>query len=615
MGKTRFSLLLVVGGAVIVTLLVILVDAAVYYNKVHAGISVAGQNIGGLTEDEAIALLNRYVDRAEEKAITLVAEDQEWEVLPSEMGVELDVAGAVDAAMAVTRESNLFVDIGRRLKLLSGSKDLPLQGTVDSEKMDELLAEVAETLDEPAVDAALIITDEGELDVIESKEGRVVDQEALRTQLEALLFTFHSTELEIPMVVQQPNVEAADNQAALEQGKTMLGSPLTLTSGDKTWTFTPKEIATFVDFTSEERGGISVLVPFLSAEKMSGALEEIAAAVTVKAVDAYFDSDGTQAWVVPGVQGKTLDVEKTAEALNEASLRTTNRTVEAVLKVTDPDRTTEEAEAMGIKDKLAGYTTTYVGTAARQHNVDITTDYATDVILAPGQEYNFLEIVGPRTPERGYLEAKGIVGPGKLEDVFGGGICQVSTTIFNAAFFAGLEITERRNHSIYIDHYPKGRDATVSDVSPNLRFVNDTDHYIWIRGVSDGIETTFNIYGTDDGRRVTYTTSDFYNITPRSVVTVTDPSLGTGTSTVNHDGQDGKQCLVTRTITWPDGTKKVDKFVSTYPAIPKEIAVGTATATTTTTASTTTTTAGPTTTQPPETTTTEPPVETTTTTP
>ncbi len=149
------------------------------------------------------------------------------------------------------------------------------------------------------------------------------------------------------------------------------------------------------------------------------------------------------------------------------------------MKSTDPERTTEEAEAMGIKDLLATFSDSYGGTANRQHNVRITTEYASNVFLAPGEVYNFDQQIGPGTAARGYKTAPGIVGPGKLEDVFGGGICEVSTALFNAVFFAGLEVIERKNHSIFIDHYPKGRDATVSAGGPNLRFRNDTSHYIW----------------------------------------------------------------------------------------------------------------------------------------
>ena len=167
--------------------------------------------------------------------------------------------------------------------------------------------------------------------------------------------------------------------------------------------------------------------------------------------------------MVPGVLGQSLDREKTAEAITAAVLKTSGRTAEVGVTTTEPELTTEEAEARGIKDLLASYTTPpYAGTSNRQVNVRITTQYASNVMLAPGEVYNFDKQIGPRTAARGYKLAPGIVGPGKLEDVFGGGICQVSTTLFNAVFFAGLEVVERHNHSIYIDHYPKGRDATVT---------------------------------------------------------------------------------------------------------------------------------------------------------
>jgi len=392
------------------------------------------------------------------------------------------------------------------------------------------------------------------------------------------------------MVLKDPEVQADDTQAAREQAETMISAPVKLVSNNATWTIEAEEIAAYMDFASENKNGVSTLVPYLSSEKMAPFFDMVAESVRKEPVNASFDSDGTKAWVVPGELGEELDREKTAQALTAAALKQSGRVAKVALRPVEPELTTEEAEAMGIKDKLAGFTTEWVGTPNRQINVRITTKYASDVILAPGEIYDFDKQIGPRTEARGYKLAPGIVGPGKLEDVFGGGICQVATTLFNAAFFAGLEIVERHNHSLYIEHYPKGRDATVTAGGPNLRFRNDTDHYIWIRGTSDGIKTTFNIYGTSDGRKVTYTTSDFYNIVPQTVVTITNPSLGVGTTLVKIPGQDGKQITVTRTITWPDGRKKTDKFVSTYPMIPRQVEVGTATTTTTTTAPPSTTT-------------------------
>lgn len=611
---TRRNALMAVGVLVVLVLLTIVIDSALYYNKVHAGVKVSTVSLGGLTRDEATAALTRYVAEAQKNPVELTDGKRTWTIMPAEVGTEIDVAGAVSAAMDVTRQGNFFSNLVKRFKLYFSEEQIALQGSVDEALMDKVLEDIAQQIDVPPVNAGLAI--EGtEINVIEGQSGLVVDREALRETLTAVLLTLHATEIEIPMLVKEPDIQAEDNQKALEQARTMISAPVKLTSGDKTWSLTPADIAACMDFTSNMVAGVSTLAPYLSAEKMQPFLDNIAPEVAVEPVNATFDSDGTKAWVVPGTPGKELDRGKTAEAVNAAALKPTGRTAEVVVTTKEPDLTTEEAGAMGIRDRLGTYTTEYVGTKQRQVNVRITTKYASDVILAPGDVYNFDKQIGPRTAERGYQLAPGIVGPGKMEDVFGGGICQVSTTLFNAAFFAGLEIVERHNHSIYIDHYPKGRDATVSAGGPNLRFRNDTSHHIWIRGSSDGITTTFSIYGTDDGRKVTYTTSDFYNIVPRTEVTIPNPSLGTGTTLVRTTGQSGKQIKVVRVVTLPDGTvlhKGKDTFISTFPMIPKQIEVGTGTTTTTTTTSTTSTT---TTTAPTPPTTTPPTTAPTTTTP
>lgn len=593
--RRRLHILIAAGSVVALIVLAILIDSALYYNKIHTGVSVGGQSVGGLMRDEATAALNRMVDEAQESPIVLVSGNLTWEIMPSDVGTKIDVASAVDAAMDVTRESNFIIDLGRRLKLYFSDTDIPLEGTVNNSLLEEAIDEVAQDLDVPPVDAGLAI-ENGKITVVEGNKGTVVDRDTLREELKALLFTLHATELEVPMVVKEPEVQADAHEAARGQAQVMISAPVKLVNGDDSWTLSPEDIVAYMDFTAKEQNGVSTLVPYLSAEKLDHFFATIADQVATKAVNASFDSDGNKAWVVPGAPGKALDREKTAEAITAASYKISGRTAQVEVKTSEPDLTTEEAEAMGVKDKLAGYTTEYGGSANRQINVKITTKYASDVMLAPGETYNFDKQIGPRTAERGYKTAPGIVGPGKLEDVFGGGICQVSTTLFNAALLAGLPIIERKNHSIYIDHYPKGRDATVSAGSPNLRFKNDTDHYIWIRGASDGVTTTFNIYGTKDGRKVKISeASAWLNVVEQTQVTVTNPQLPTGTSLVQTEGQKGKQCSVTRTITWPDGTKKTNEFVSTYPMIPKTIEVGTGSTTTTTVkpSSTTSTTSGP----------------------
>ncbi|MBN1320446.1 MAG: VanW family protein [Thermoleophilia bacterium] len=581
---------------VVAIVLVLVVEAAVSSGKVHPGVSVSGIDLGGLTEDEATASLARYVSKAQASPITLTSGDKSWDVMPAEIGGNADVAAAISAAMAVTRESNVFVDMGRRWKLYFSKVDLPLQGSINGDKMDAFLAELARELDVKPVNASLAIED-GEIKVTEHRDGQAVDRDALRDELSPLLLSLHSTEVAIPLVVREAEVKTEDHKAALDRAELMISAPVILTNDANSWTVTVDEIASYLELKSEVVDGAATLVPVLSSAKMSALFAKMEELVANEPVDASFKSDGKKAWVVEGKPGEKLDPEGTAEALMTAALKPTGRSAKVAVMEAEPDFTTEEAEAWGVEDLLASYATTpYYGSSNRQVNVRITTKYAENVFLAPGEVYDFEKVVGPRTPERGYKTAPGIVGEGILEDVFGGGICQVSTTLFNAAFEAGLEILERHNHSLYINHYPDGRDATIAPPGKNLRFRNDTDHYVWIRGVSDGVNTRFNIYGTDDGRKVDIKFSGFSYGAGRTEETVLDKSLPPGAREVVRSGQSARSCSVKRTVTMPDGTVLHDGpevFKSYYPAMSKLIKVGPTPTTTTTLPSSTTSTTEP----------------------
>jgi vancomycin resistance protein YoaR len=477
--------------------------------------------------------------------------------------------------MAVTRENNLFVDIEKRFQLFFESRDLPLAGTVDQVKLDALVARIGTELHVTPSNAGLAIQNDT-VKVIQDVNGQDVDQATLRDRLKALLVSLHSATVEVPLVVTEPAVKVADNRIAQEQAQTMLSSSITLTNHGKSWMLRPEEIASFMDFRSEGRNGLPILVPYIAEGKMWLYLGSLASEVKIDPKDASIVSGGGKPKVIPSVDGETLDVTATAKALNAIALQPTGRTVEVPVTVTQPAFTTAEAQAETFTAQLSSFTTTYVCPANRQANVKLATKYSTDVFLAPGQGFNFDKQIGPRTASRGWQLAPGITGPNTLDDVLGGGICQVSTTMFNAVFFAGLKVTERHNHSIFINHYPLGRDATVTGGGKNLRFVNDTGHYIWIRGTSTGTTTTISIWGVSDGRKVSYSVGAFYNVKqPGPPITIQDPLLPTGV-TKTAGSQVGRQLKTTRIVTLPDGTVLYhDVWTSTWPAYPQTITVGT----------------------------------------
>jgi vancomycin resistance protein YoaR len=558
--------------------LAVVVDSALYYNKVHAGVSVYGVDLGGQTKDEAMASVDKLVRRMASEPVTLAAGDKAWTLTAGEAGADMDVEGAVEAAMAVGREHDFFTNVGTRWKLYFSGRDLPLGGTVDAAKLSAFVTGIAKQLDLQPVDAGLTV-ERGAIKVIESVEGRVVDQATLTERLGGLLVALRGATVEVPTVTKEPAVQAEDNAEARKQAETMLSGPITITGGGKEWTITADQIASYMGFKSEMKDGVSMLVPFMDATKLQPLLDEIAPHVLKRPTSASFAHDGTHAWVVAGRNGVQLDTEATAQAITAASLKSTGRSVVAITKVKEPNLTTDEAKAMGIVDKLSSYSTTYSCPTARQINVRLATKYSTNVFLAPGKEYNFDRQIGPRTQSRGWQLAPGITGPNTLEDVLGGGICQVSTTMFNAVAGskAGLKITERHNHSLYIDHYPKGRDATVSGGGKNLRFVNDTDHYIWITGTSNGITTTITVWGTDEGRSTQWAVGDFYDFEPMTKTTLLDPTLRIGKTSLVQSGQNGRRLRTTRVVTRGGKAIHKDVWVSYWPMYEQEMAVGTAT--------------------------------------
>jgi vancomycin resistance protein YoaR len=229
---------------------------------------------------------------------------------------------------------------------------------------------------------------------------------------------------------------------------------------------------------------------------------------------------------------------------------------------------------MGIRSVVSSYTTEYGGIPNRIHNVQLVAHLIDNALIAPGSTFSFNQTTGARTAAKGFLEAPVIVN-GELTTGLGGGVCQVSTTVFNAAFEAGLKITERVNHALYISHYPQGRDATVDYPDVDLKFVNDTDHWLLLRTFVGSSSLTVNLYGTPVHRRVESTTAPLVVTGPIPVQKTVDPSLKPGETAVDDPGEAPMSTSVTRDVYDPSGTLLYhDTWYSTYRASPKIVRIG-----------------------------------------
>src|SRR5207248_1651680 len=233
----------------------------------------------------------------------------------------------------------------------------------------------------------------------------------------------------------------------------------------------------------------------------------------------------------------------------------------------------QKALAMGISGTVGTYETVYGGDPNRIHNVQLVAHLVDDKLIAPGATFSFNGTTGERSAEKGFLEAPVIVN-GELQTGLGGGVCQVSTTVFNAAFEAGLPITARTNHALYISHYPLGRDATVNYPDLDLKFVNDTGHWLLLRTWVGSSSLTVALYGTPLHRRVVSETRPLVVAGPVPTKKVPDPALLAGQKVVDSTGEPPRTTSVRRIVYDAAGKVIHDTvFYSSYRGEPTVIRV------------------------------------------
>ena len=227
---------------------------------------------------------------------------------------------------------------------------------------------------------------------------------------------------------------------------------------------------------------------------------------------------------------------QSSAAVLAAAERPINRVARLAVGKSEPRRTTADAKAMGITGLVGSYETIYGGVPNRIHNVQLVAHLVDDKLIAPGATFSFNDATGERTAAKGFLEAPVIIN-GELKTGLGGGVCQVSTTVFNAAYEAGLPITARTNHALYISHYPLGRDATVNYPDTDLKFVNDTPHWLLLRTFVGYSSLVVSLYGTPQHRRVVTDTAPLRVIGQPHVKRTLDRSLKPGEKVVDDPGR------------------------------------------------------------------------------
>jgi vancomycin resistance protein YoaR len=533
------------------------------------GTRIGEVEVGGLSVSEATALLQRRAERVADVPVTFTGGDRRWRITPSRLEVQVDWKAAVEAAR---ERGDGFGPVQglRRLGVRFFGAQVSPPTRVYAPALTFYLDKIQHSLAREPRDAAIRLRGLRPV-VVPARQGVTLDRNAADDVVVRALAGFARRQpVALPVHVQQAHVKEAALQRALAQTRLALSAPVHLQLGERRWRLPRWRVAQLLELPADGTRRVRIGGP--GAE---GYFERLGKRIVDEPVDAGFAvrPDGTVR-VVPGKPGRELDVSATSTAFLAAALSRFDRVAPLTVVDAPPQRTTAEAKAMGIHKVVAGYETIYGGDANRVHNVQLVAQLIDGALIAPGETFSFNATTGERTPEKGFLEAPVIIN-GELQTGIGGGVCQVSTTVFNAAFEAGLPITARTNHALYISHYPQGRDATVNYPDTDLRFVNDTGHWLLLRTFVGSSSLVVNLYGTPTGRRVEAATGSLNVTGVVPVKRMPDPALPKGKQAIEKYGQPSRSTSVTRVVYAPNGkVRSRTTWYSSYRAEPQVVRVG-----------------------------------------
>ncbi|MGC9523399.1 MAG: VanW family protein [Anaerolineae bacterium] len=546
--------------------------------RIVPGVWVWDVPLGGMTQEEAVKRLEAELPLREPLVVLIGPDGQRWSYSPARLGVSIDTETTVARAYEAGHVEGSRIDaLAARLGvMLDGDQYAPIL-TWDSQQAEEALASVAGEIERPPQDAAVRLNG-SQVELVAGGLGRRVEISQTLETLRPHLYALEPVEVVLPTTDLAPGISDEQAQRALAMAEQILESPLTLlvpgpSQGDPgSWEVSQDVLARMLRIRLES----DEVQVGLEGAALAQFLAPLAAALYREPVDAVFEFDTSTIElevVEPSVMGRELDVAATVTRINER-VRSGEHLVPLVIHELPPEiPDTITAEDLGVTELVAVGESYFTGSSsARDRNIRLGASKFDGVLVAPGEIFSFNEHLGEVTPEEGYDESYVIIGDRTVPGV-GGGICQVATTAFRAAYFGGYPIVERWPHAYRVSYYEiggfgPGFDATIYSPMVDFRFKNDTPYHILIRTEVDAASSRlrFLFYSTKDGRIVEQIGPEWGDpIPPGPSVYEYDPDHPAGSASQIETAHNGLNAVLGRIVYDAEGNVLYeDEFVSEF---------------------------------------------------
>ena len=585
-------MLVIAGGVVGLGALFVLasvVEHVWYSGSVLPGVRIDGAQIGGKNDAEVRAAIDRLTVQLDTTPIRAHAGDRTFVVDPQLVGFRVDADATLRAARDAGRDTNPVGIVTDTVLRRFRPDVVHLAVHYDATRFQGLLDGWANAVRTGLVEGGLRF--EGTTVIpISPRPGRGLLRAEAERSMQLMLSSGSRHDVALPIGDVIPSVSLAAVDVAAARARALLTGTYVVVAGTTRVTLTPAQIAP----TLGTRVNGHVLDLTVAADKLRFVLGPAFAAVEQLPVDAMFDVDDPNAVkVVPSRDGHQLDV----DALG-AAIRRGVRLIKATIRREHPVHDTAWARALGIARQVSSFTTYHPPGQPRVHNIHLAADVLNNTVVEPAKTFSLNEKLGPRTPEKGYVKAPIILEEGFGED-YGGGVSQLTTTLYNAVFFGGYDDVEHSAHHYYISRYPMGREATINYPSVDLKFKNDTKHGVLIRTNYSATSITVTFYGDTDGRHATEANRKILHVEPITDRLVTCPAKKPTDDPNNQcakltalvretaaTGETGYDVEFDRVIETPGRPTVRQHYRVHYPMLQNTVLVGTTPATTTTTPTT-----------------------------
>ncbi|MBI4975429.1 VanW family protein [Candidatus Peregrinibacteria bacterium] len=551
------------------------------HQRIPIQTSVGDIDLSFNTTDEAAKKLEDAEREYKNKSFKITALNKEINFSPQEMGIDLLPNKTAQKIKVINIEKENFL---RALDL--SKKNMDMEADINKKQQVKKIKEKFDLQKIYPREATFYFDEDKRLAVREGKSGFVIDEEKLFNDINSAAKKLETPNITIDLKNENPKVTAKDLEQKTEEAKKLLRKTIVIKHGnpDRKWVlqvFNNKEL---IEFATEKTSDDIKIYAGVKPKEFNEFIDKTFSEemeVPVETVNIYVDEKGEPKVNGRGNDGILINREKLKRdfegaintALNVIELRTE--------KVSPKIVATEQAKALGLTERISfGYTTYYGSPENRVHNIKTGAEKFNGKVIKPGETFSFNDTLGQVDETTGYKKELVIKKDGTIPE-YGGGICQVSTTMYRAALFAGLPIKERNQHTYAVSYYSQvlghGLDATIYLGGANLKFENDTGNYVLVQAfVKDDYELYFILYGTSDGRKVSMEGPYLSNYkSPGQTIYENTDSLFIGQKKQQEKAHTGFEALWYRHLTLKDGTEKKEEIKTRYQAIPSKILVGT----------------------------------------